>query len=676
MCGIVGIYQFDRSRPVLAEHVIRMRDAMVHRGPDGAGLWIAPDASVGLGHRRLSIIDLSDAAGQPMTNEDGIVWVTFNGEIYNHANLRRELIRAGHVFRTDHSDTEVLVHGYEEWGIDGLARRIEGDYGIGLWDSRRRKLHLLRDRVGVKPVYFSLQRSGRVVFGSEIKAIVADPESRADVDPTAMYHYLTFLTTPAPLTMFAGIYKVPAGFYLTFGDGGLESAVRYWDALPTQNGTDMPDLERMSFEERENYYVEGIRARLRAAVSKRMMSDVPFGVLLSGGIDSSTNVALMSELVDRPVRTFTVGFKDHTHLNELDEARMVARRFGTEHHEVLIDERDMTGYLDQLIHSQDEPIADWVCIPLYFVSKLVRDSGTTVVQVGEGSDEQFSGYRSYMEYLRLHDRYWKPFKTWLPRFAQRAIAGAAQAAARMRPSLDVYADIIDRAARDRHHFWSGATVFWNTTKRRLVDSKRFAGGRLPSELLDCGLLPAEYLEPDSFGVVNDFRRRLLQSRATPDALECMVYNEFKLRLPELLLMRVDKIGMSTSIEARVPFLDHHLVEFTSAIPMSHKVPGGNAKHLLKRAVAGLIPEEIIHRRKMGFGAPMSQWLRGKFGERVESALSASRLMRTEYFKRDYVTGLCREHREGRADHSLYIWSLFNLVAWFDYWVDGQRTTCP
>jgi asparagine synthase (glutamine-hydrolysing) len=667
VCGIVGIFEFGRQRAVDASQLERMRDSMVHRGPDGAGLWIAPDASVGLGHRRLSIIDLSAAAAQPMTNEDGTIWVTYNGEIYNHAVLRRELAAAGHVFRTDHSDTEVLVHGYEQWGIDGLARRIEGDYGLGLWDSRQHKLHLLRDRVGVKPVYFSLQRPGRVVFASEIKALIADPHAYAEVDPLAMYHYLSFLTTPAPLTMFAGIYKIPAGYYLTFGDRGLEQARRYWDALP--GGEDATaELARMSFDEREHYYVEGIRSRLRSAVAKRMMSDVPFGVLLSGGIDSSTNVALMAELMNRPVRTFTVGFKDHPHLNELEEARLVSRRFNTEHHEVMIDERDMTGYLGQLIHSQDEPIADWVCIPLYFVSKLVRDSGTTVVQVGEGSDEQFSGYASYMEYLKLHDRYWTPFRK-LPRIAQGGIAATARFAARCKPSWDIYADVIDRAARDRHHFWSGATVFWNLTKRRLVDPRSIASGEVAPELLASGLLPREYLTPDTFNIVRDFRQRLLATQPNPDPLACMVYNEFKLRLPELLLMRVDKIGMSTSIEARVPFLDHHLVEFTSGIPREHKVRGGVAKHLLKQAVSGWIPDEIIKRRKMGFGAPMSQWLRGPFGEQVERTLMSSRLLDRGWLDRAYIRRLCQSHRAGRSDCALYIWTLFNLTAWYDYWID-------
>ena len=294
-----------------------------------------------------------------------------------------------------------------KWGIDGLAARIEGDYAIALWDEVNKQFWLMRDRIGVKrALYFSLI-GDTLLFASEIKALLEHPLVVRDVDATAMYHYLSFLTTPAPLTMFRGIYKLPAGYYLGISRNGKISATRYWDAVPGQSAA-FRDVAGMDFESRERYYIDGIRTRLRSAVGKRMMSDVPFGVFLSGGIDSSTNVALMTECMTRPVDTFTVGFKDHTHLNELEHAEAVSRRFNTNHHQILIDETDMKGYLEQLIHSQDEPIADWVCIPLYFVSKLTRDSGTTVVQVGEGSDEQFCGYASYMMYLELYKKYWAP----------------------------------------------------------------------------------------------------------------------------------------------------------------------------------------------------------------------------------------------------------------------------
>jgi asparagine synthase (glutamine-hydrolysing) len=670
MCGIVGVFHFKRPAAIDRETVERMRDVMTHRGPDGAGLWMSPDARVALGHRRLAIIDLSSAASQPMCNEDGSVWITFNGEIYNHMQLRRELLAAGHTFRTSHADTETIIHGYEQWGIDGLVQRLAGDYGFGLWDARRGQLHLVRDRIGVKPLYFAL-RHGALAFASEIKALLEHPDIQADIEPVALYHYLTFMTTPAPLTMFRGIYKLAPAHVLTVTMEGDPRLLRYWDATPAR-GDDVAAAERMDDASRTKYYVDGIRQRLETAVEQRMMSDVPFGVFLSGGIDSSTNVALMAELMDRPVDTFTVGFSDHHHLNELDYARLVAQRFGTNHREILINERDMVDYLGQLIHAQDEPIADWVCIPLYFVSKLARDSGTTVVQVGEGSDEQFCGYGSYMMYLRLFERYWMPYKRRVPRSLRRAAAFGARAAARLRPGLAAYLDIIDRAGRDREPFWTGAHVFWDVIKQRLVGTRGFKPSpELQQAALD-GLVDPAYLVADSFNVVRSFLDPFDRAFPDCDQLARMTYSEFRLRLPELLLMRVDKIGMSATIEARVPFLDHGLVEFTMGIPQRFKVQNGQAKYLLKKAVEGLIPDEIINRKKMGFGAPMAQWLRGKFGVQVEAAFAESRLMREGYFDLDFVGRLCREHRSGRNDYSVYIWSLFNLVAWFDYWVDGRR----
>ena len=669
MCGIAGMYCYNSQHRVDEKILTQMRDTMMHRGPDGGANWIAPDGRVGLAHRRLSIIDLSTAATQPMPNEDETVWVIFNGEIYNHLGLRRELSTAGHRFRTDHSDTEVIVHGYEQWGIAGLLERIEGDYGIALWDCRKESLYLVRDRIGVKPLYFSLQ-DGMLLFASEIKAIVAHPAVERDVDPMAMYHYLSFLTTPAPLTMFKGVFKLPAGHYLEISKTGEFRAIRYWDAVPGR-GIPRQDIAGLDWPAREQYYIRGIRERLTSAVEKRMMSDVPFGVFLSGGIDSSTNVALMSRYMDRPVDTFTVGFKDHKHLNELAEAELVARQFKTNHHQVLIDEHDMRGYLDDLIHHQDEPIADWVCIPLYFVSKLAKDSGVTVVQVGEGSDEQFCGYASYMGYLDLYRKYWQPFRNFLPNPLQRAVAGMAGLAAGMRPSLEVYADIIDRASRNRELFWSGATVFWDILKRQLVVPGSIHPSTMPTELLESGLLSYSYLEPDTFNIIRSFSERIDQGHPGQDVLTRMIYNEFKLRLPELLLMRVDKIAMSVSVEARVPFLDHHLVEYTMDISMEDKVHGNTAKYLLKKAVEGLIPDKIIYRKKMGFGAPMSQWMRGDFGRHVEASLMSSRLLDRGFFNRDYIANLCKEHHTWRRDNSLYIWTLFNLTAWYDYWIDGD-----
>jgi len=669
MCGIVGVFHFARADTPSPEVLVRMRDTMVHRGPDGAGLWSSPGGRIALGHRRLSIMDLSAAAAQPMCNEDGKVWVTFNGEIYNHGDLRKELLAAGHVFRTDHSDTETLLHGFEQWGLEGLCGRLAGDYAVGLWDESARTLHLIRDRIGVKPLYFTV-RNGLLAFASEIKALLVHPDIPADIEPAAMYHYLSFLTTPAPLTMFRGIYKLLPGCTLTICAGGEPKIGRYWDAVPGR-GIPAERVAGLDDSQRERFYVDGIRDRLQRAVRKRMMSDVPFGVLLSGGIDSSTNVALMTALMDRPVDTFTVGFSDHTHLNELDHARSIARQFHTNHHEILVAERDMVGYIDQLVHSQDEPIADWVCIPLYFVSKLARDSGTTVVQVGEGSDEQFCGYSGYMMYLRLFEKYWRPYRRWTPPLLRKIAAAAASAVVGFRPDLAAYADMVVRAGYDREHFWNGAHVFWDVIKRRLVRSGTMTASSDLRFAAELGIVDPSYLVNDSFNVVKSFLEPFDAAFPGLDPLTRMIHTEFRLRLPELLLMRVDKIGMSTSIEARVPFLDHELVEFTMDIPQRFKVKGGEAKYLLKKAVEGWIPNDIIYRRKMGFGAPMSEWLRGEFGRRVEADLLASRLLNGGCFDMKLVRRLCQEHRAGRRDYSLYLWSLFNLVAWHEHWVDRR-----
>lgn len=665
MCGIVGVFELASGRQVEEADLIRMRETMMHRGPDGSGAWIATHGRIGLAHRRLSIVDLSEAANQPMTDGRGLT-VTFNGEIYNHGNLRNVLLALGYQFRTDHSDTEVLIHGFREWGLTELLQRLEGDFAFGIWDEEQQRLFLARDRIGVKPLYFTLNR-GTFAFASEIKALLAHPEVKRELDPLAMYHYLSFLTTPAPMTMFAGIYKLPAGCWLEAGKDGLRAG-RYWDAVPGL-GIDPAAVQGLSDTALEAYYVGGIRTRLEQAVEKRMMADVPVGVFLSGGVDSSTNVALMSRHSSGPVRTFTVGFSDHQHLNELDHARRVAELYQTEHHEILIDESDMVGYLDQLVHHQDEPIADWVCIPLHFVSKLAHDAGVTVIQVGEGADEQFCGYASYMGYLRLYHRYWAPFRAAVPAFAQRGAASLAAGLARVRPGLAIYADIVDRASRNREHFWSGATIFWESMKKRLVNHSAFSYTPMSAEIRQSSLLPESYLTADSFEVIRSFLEPFDRSYPGRDTLTRMIHNEFRLRLPELLLMRVDKIGMASSLEARVPFLDHKLVEFTMDIPEEWKTRNGEAKYLLKKAVEDLLPHDLIYRKKQGFGAPMSDWLRGSFGLEAERTILQSNLINSGLFRPDEVRMLIRDHREGRRDTSQYIWTLYNLVAWYAYWIE-------
>ena len=381
---------------------------MAHRGPDGDGTYISENKRVGLGHCRLSIIDLSDGASQPMSNSDGSVWVSYNGEIYNHELLRLQLEASGYRFRSDHSDTEVLVHGYEAWGIAGLLEKLEGMFAFAIWDAKRDQLTITRDRVGIKPIYFT-KRAGALVFASEIKAILAHPNIPSRVGEVALYHYLTYLTTPAPLTMFDGIYKLPAAHYLEIDLKGSLRSERYWSPEPG-SGVDAAQLQGLDEEARAKFFQQSIMTRLESSVQKRMMSDAPYGAFLSGGIDSSVNVALMDRYSDDPVNTFTVGFKDHQHLNELEYASKVSRSFKTNHHEILINETDMVGYLQELVYQQDEPLADWVCIPLHFVSRLAHESGVKVIQVGEGSDEQFCGYSGYMKYLHLYHKCFRPFQ--------------------------------------------------------------------------------------------------------------------------------------------------------------------------------------------------------------------------------------------------------------------------
>jgi asparagine synthase (glutamine-hydrolysing) len=669
MCGITGIFCFDSKEKVDATVLTSMRDSMIHRGPDGGENWISDDKKVGLAHRRLSIIDLSTSATQPMANEDRKVMITFNGEIYNHLVLRKLLVSKGHIFQTDHSDTEVLIHGYEEWGIEGLLENIEGDYAFAIWDENIEELVLARDRVGVKPLYFSFQ-NGTFLFGSEIKSIISNPLVERDIDSHAMFHYLSFLTTPAPMTMFKGIFKLPSGYYMKLSSNGAVESKRYWDAIPGKTDNKQ-QIEGLSEEQEEQFYLDGIRKHLINGVEKRMMADVPIGVFLSGGIDSSVNVALMSKCTQRPLETFTIGFKDYKHLNELEYARLVSDKFNTNHHEVLIDESDMISYLDDLIYQQDEPVADWVCIPLYFVSKLAKEKGVTVVQVGEGSDEQFSGYGSFINYMKLEKKFWDPYRKWIPKFGQKIFSALATKFSNYYPKWEFYADIIDRATRSRELFWTGATVFWDVMKMRLLNKDKFPIPVISKELRNSGLINPDYYDLDSFNVIKSFLEPLDKDYSGTDTLNRMIYNEFQLRLPELLLMRVDKIAMSVSLEARVPFLDHKLIEFTMDIPQKFKIRNNEAKYLFKKAVRGIIPDEIIDRKKMGFGAPMSEWLKGDFGKKVHSSLFSSKLMEKGFFNKNYIEQLFSDHFTGKKDNSLYLWTLFNLTAWYDYWIVGD-----
>lgn len=628
MCGICGVLHFDRgSQPVDEALLRRMTEKIVHRGPDSDGIYISPQKNLGFGFRRLAIVDLSAAANQPMCNEDGTVWIIFNGEVYNHSKLRPALEAAGHRYKS-RSDTETLIHAYEEYGPEFVAK-LEGMFAIALWDSKRQRLFLYRDRIGIKPLYYTIANN-RLVFGSEIKAILEDSSIPRSVDETALSHYFTFITTPAPQTLFKGISKLEAGHFVEVELNGTITKKRYWNVFQPADGEDVNN---------EEYCARRIRELLRESVEKRMMSDVPFGVFLSGGIDSSTNVALMSQLMDRPVDTFSVAIEGQKNVNEFSYARQIAKEFKTNHHEVVINDDDFINLFPKVIYHHDEPLADPVSFPLYYVSKLARDNGTIVVQVGEGSDEQFCGYTLYKRIIRLQAQF--RFIRALPE-SIRSTSYFLLSTLLKSLRVDYRQNYIKNFLTGKDPFLGGATAFDESEKAKLMTMLGAPSGTLVD---------------DSF-------------RGVPsgDYSTKMIYWELKNRLPELLLMRVDKMTMATSVEARVPFLDHKLVEFSMKIPWQLKIKNGETKYILKKAVEGLIPHNIIYRKKIGFAGSGKNMLTKKVLDYAKPFLFD---YKDPYTDQAYIRGLIDEYERTGINFSTQIWTLINFKMWHKFWIAGE-----
>lgn len=643
MCGICGIWEYGATEGrVEAALIEKMRDVMTHRGPDDAGDLIFDEGRGGFGFRRLSIIDLSPAGHQPMRGCTDRVWLVFNGEIYNHQALRAGLEGRGHAYAS-RTDSETILHLYEERGLD-FIHDIEGDFAIALWDADRERLVLTRDRAGVKPLYF-YQRDGRFIFASEIKAILEHPSVTPEVNEEALYHYLTFVTTPAPQTLFRDVRKLPAGHMLVVNRDGSACLTQYWDALPPESA-----LVRTETEHQQN-----ILELLRASIKKRMMADVPFGVFLSGGVDSSANVALMSELMSQPVRTFTVGFHDSEQLNELESARAISKRFGTDHHEVMIGREEMQKFLPELVFHQDEPIADPVCVPLYYVSKLARDTGTIVVQVGEGSDEIFGGYDWFRTYLQIEERFWRHAERF-PVSARQAASAVAKPLVERVLKKRMAGELVRRLGANESLFWGGAIVFDETMKPNLLSPE----------------MRVRYKGLSTYDVVREYQSTIARARPASDYAARMTYLELKLRLPELLLMRVDKITMATSVEARVPFLDHHLIEYAMGLPRSLKVKGATGKHILKRALESILPADVLYQPKRGFGAPINEWFRGPGGAGLVKQLMSSSIRKRNFFDYTFVQRMADEHARGARDWSANLWCLLNLSLWYERWIAGRN----
>lgn len=636
MCGIAGIFNYAASAVDEQAEACRMRDAMVHRGPDACGLYQSDDRRVVLAHRRLSIVDLSEAGRQPMSNEDGTVWITFNGEIYNHKCHREPLMARGHRFRSQ-TDSEAIIHLYEELGPDCVTR-LDGMFALAIWDESRQLFFAARDRLGKKPFYYTVA-DGRLLFASEIKALLQHPSVRRDLDPEGLDRYLTFSNTPAPLTLFRNIFKLPAAHILTCGRDGTIRTTRYWSPLdgPSWPASDGPES------------VERVRELLTAAVSKRLMSDVPIGAFLSGGIDSSTNVALMSRLISEPLRTFSIafeGFGEAENFHDMPHARRIAREFGCDHREVTVTADDCQRSLPQLVFHQDEPIGDPACLPMHFVSQAAKQNGVTVVLVGEGSDEVFGGYEDMPRLIRSHGTKWQRLRS-LPAPVRVALYGLASTTG----MPDGRVDVLRRAANDEPFYWGLDVIFSDVEKRRL-----FRSGARPN-----GFAPASAL-------VRGYYDELEDRRPNADFLQQMSYVELSNRLPELLLMRVDKFSMAHSLEARAPFLDYELVAYVLSLPQDSKIHGNLTKAVLKRAVADLLPDEVVNRRKQGFRVPLPEWLAGPLAGWAEERLFSPAARQLDFFDFDYIRRLWQIHQSRKEDRSFELWGLINLFSWYECWL--------
>jgi asparagine synthase (glutamine-hydrolysing) len=631
MCGIAGFVDTTNRVPGgrNTNHALvrRMCDVIAHRGPDDEGTWV--DDTAALGMRRLSIIDLS-TGHQPIRNEDGSVWIVFNGEIYNFRELRAELEGCGHVFYTS-SDTETIVHAYEQWGR-GAIKRLRGMFGFALWDAKARTLVLARDRVGIKPLHYAAV-DRRLYFGSEIKSLLEAPDVPRDIDPGALDHYLSFLYTPRDGSIFCGIRKLPPGHLLTWHDGRL-SIEQYYE-LPADE--DYAGSEPAAIEDLRHILVDAVRTHL--------ISDVPLGAFLSGGIDSSLVVGLMAEASRGRVKTFSIGF-DEPAFDELEYARHVAQHFGTDHHEFVV-KPDAVTILDRLIKHFDEPFADPSAIPTWYVSEMARRH-VTVVLSGDGGDELFGGYDRYVPHPRV-----VAFDKYSPR-ALRRVAGVA---AGQLPHGTRGKNFLRHVARDE--------------QGRYLDAVRFFSPDEKADLMT-GDLAAHLNDVDpEIRLARHFERY----RALPWPSQMMRFDT-ETYLPEDVLTKVDRMSMAHSIESRVPLLDNEVIEFALRLPSKYKINEGRRKHVLKQLATTLLPPEILSRRKQGFGVPLGVWFRGGLRELFADTLLSRESLQRGYFNPRFVERIVHEHLSGKRDHYFRLWQLVVFERWWRQYVARTGNPLP
>jgi asparagine synthase (glutamine-hydrolysing) len=634
MCGIAGKLVDGLGAVVEPGLVQRMTAALEHRGPDAQGVWT--EGGIGLGSRRLAVIDLSDRAAQPMANEDGAIRVVFNGEIYNFRELRAELEARGHRFRSD-SDTETIVHLYEEEGVQ-CVRRLDGMFAFALWDARTHSLLLARDRLGQKPLFY--WHHGRsLVFGSEPKALMQDHAISAEPDEDAIHHYLTYGYVPSPWSAFRHVRKLAPAHYLVARAGQVE-ITRYWS---------------LSYEpkrqESEAALTEELDHLLGRAVERRLVADVPLGAMLSGGLDSSAVVALMRRTTSGRIRTFSIGF-DQPEYDERRFARSVATAFETEHQELSLSP-DAAALLPRLVYHYNEPFADSSALPTWYLSEMAR-TGVTVALSGDGGDESFLGYDRYAASrlaARL-DRLPLPLRQLAARGAGSLVSGSARSATtRLRRfARGLATDPVRRYGR-----WLSVTL--DEQKQDLYTADFARRRRGP------GNDPAD----SSLGLLE---RRWSESDAS-SAVEKLVHTDIAMYLPDDLLVKMDIASMAHSLEVRSPFLDHHVVEFAARLPVSMKLRGRTAKYLLKRAMAAQLPPTVLHRRKAGFGVPIDDWFRGRLGDTTRDLLLSKRATERGYFETKTVRRYLDDHAKGTAQHHARLWSLLMLELWHQTFIDRR-----
>ncbi len=633
MCGIAGLIKFGRDARVDIDTIRQMCTVMAHRGPDDDGFYVS--GPVGLGMRRLSIVDLA-RGHQPISNEDETAWIVFNGEIYNHAELREQLQARGHRYRTN-SDTETIIHLYEEYGRD-CVRHLRGMFAFAIWDIKKQRLFIARDRLGIKPLYYRLTPES-LAFGSEIKVVLAagtQPKFNRQVLP----EYLAFGYVSGSESFYDGIVKLMPGHTMEIGLDGRVSIEPYWDLAVTDEDSSHG----------ESYYIEKYRDLLEQAVKSHLMSDVPLGVFLSGGVDSSAVAALMTKLRRAPVETFSVGYAEDQY-SELPYARVVARHLNSIHHEVLVSREQFFDALPQLIWHEDEPIAWPSSVPLYFVARLARDR-VKVVLTGEGSDETLGGYARYAFTLKnaaLHRYYRSLVPGAIRRQIRNGVRDASWMSATLRRKLAHTPLARDGDSWASLYFDNFLCAFSEREQHSLLSDK----------------LAAEFKAGAPYESSLEY-----WDRSSGDMLHRLLYTDIKTYLVELL-MKQDNMSMAASIESRVPFLDHVLVEFATNIPRRFQLQGLTGKRILKKAVQDLLPHEILYRKKLGFPTPWSRWLKGPQLQEIRDLLLEPRSMDRKFFKRAAIERLFAEHEAGHVDHCDRIWRLLNLELWNRVCIEGE-----